>query len=93
MSELRVPAVLPSMCDVETRSIYYALGIPLGKLDRSCIDQEIVDSIVIPRRTALVCRGNKKTAVRGSSRMRTLVRRAGHVLSAPLRAPVFATPR
>jgi hypothetical protein len=93
MSELRAPAVLPSTCDVETRSIYYALGIPLGELDRLCVDQDIVKSIVIPRRTALVCRNNKQTVVRGSSRMRTFVRRARHVLSAPLRAPVFAAPR
>jgi hypothetical protein len=77
------------------RSVYYALGIPLGEVDRSLVDQGIVKSIIIPRRTAVAfrARNDRKSAVRESSRIRTLVRRACHVLSAPLRAPVMAMPR
>jgi len=77
------------------RSVYHALGIPLGELDRSLVDQGIVKSIIIPRRTAVAfrVRGEKQSAVRESSRTRTLFRRACHVLSAPLRAPVMAMPR
>jgi hypothetical protein len=29
-----------------TRSIYYALGIPLGDLDESCIDWDVIDAIM-----------------------------------------------
>jgi hypothetical protein len=93
MGKLQAPAVLPATCSVETRSIYYALGIPLGEIDLSCVDREIVKSVIIPRRTAAVYRGVKKPATRRSSRIRTMFRRAGHVLSAPLRAPVMAMPR
>jgi len=77
------------------RSVYYALGILLGEFDRSLVDQNIVKYIIIPRRTAAAFRicGDRKSAVRESSRIRTLFRRACHVLSSPLRAPVMAMPR
>ena len=80
---------------MEIRSVYYALGIPLGEFDRSLVDQNIVKSILIPRRApvAFRFRGDRKSAERESSRTRTLFRRACHVLSAPLRAPVMAMPR
>jgi hypothetical protein len=93
MGKLQAPAVLPATCTVETRSIYYALGIPLGEINRSCVDREIVKSIIISRRTAVAYRDVKKPATHGSSRVRTLIRRAGHVLIAPLRSPVMAMPR
>lgn len=52
---LRVPPVLPADCTSTTRSIYYALGLPLGELDESCIDWDVVDAIMfmpsrLPRR-------------------------------------------
>ena len=77
------------------RSVYYALGISLGEHDRSLVDQNIVKSIIIPRRTAVAfrVRGDRKSAVRGSSRTRMMLHRVCHVLSTPLRAPVMAMPR
>jgi hypothetical protein len=91
----RALPVLPAKCTVEMRSVYYALGISLGEHDRSLVDQNIVKSIIILRRTAVAfrVRGDRKSAVRGSSRTRTLFRRVCHVLSTPLRAPVMAMPR
>ena len=89
---LRAPAVLPAKCTVETRSVYYALGIALGEIDRSCVDQYIVESIIIARRTAAVCRiAKKKSAARGPSRIHTLFRRARHVFSVPSHAPMMGT--
>ena len=35
---LCVPQVPPAECTPTIRSIYYALGLPLGNLDESCID-------------------------------------------------------
>jgi hypothetical protein len=76
-------------------SVYYALGIPIGELDRSLVDQHIVKSIIIPRRAAMSfrLRGDREAAARESSRTRTLFHRVCHVLSTPLRAPVMAMPR
>lgn len=93
MDKLRAPPVLPATCSVEMRSIYYTLGIPLGEIDQFCVDRAIVNSIIISRRTAVGYRGVKKPATRGFSRMRTLFRRARHVLGVPLSAPVMAMPR
>ena len=43
---LCAPQVLPAECTSTIRSIYYALGLPLGKLDETCIDWEVVDVIM-----------------------------------------------
>ena len=89
---LRVPQVLPADCTPTTRSIYYALGLPLGELDESCIDWDVVDAIMFmpsrpPRR---LCGGRlPATASSGSStsssssrlRIRVLFRRARHFFS------------
>jgi hypothetical protein len=49
MAKLGAPVVLPTTCTGEVRSIYYTLGIPLGELDHSYVDGDIVKSIIISR--------------------------------------------
>ncbi|KAH9973191.1 hypothetical protein BGW80DRAFT_1497959 [Lactifluus volemus] len=44
-SLLCAPRLLPSASTLTTRALYYALGIPLGDLDPSCVDWDVVESI------------------------------------------------
>jgi hypothetical protein len=60
------------------RAIHYALGLPLGELDRKCVDWDVVESIIFMPRP---CRVIKKASVRASSRVRGLFRRARHAFS------------
>ena len=85
MRLLGVPQVLPADCTPTTRSIYYALGLPLGKLDESCIDWDVVDTILfirnrLPRRhrNRELPAGSFRKEVPSSSpsRIRVLFRRA-----------------
>ena len=94
---LRPPQVLPADCTPTTRAIFYALGLPLGKLDESCVDWDVVDTIMFipsclsPRRgsskkaTATVCRSS-------SSRIHLLFRRARHFFGTPARALMTRAP-
>jgi hypothetical protein len=89
---LRVPQVLPADCTPTTRSIYYALGLPLGKLDESCIDWDVVDAIMFipgrpPRRLcgrqlpAAIFRESSSPTTSPRSRIRVLFRRARRFFS------------
>ncbi|KAH9953362.1 hypothetical protein BC827DRAFT_1159275 [Russula dissimulans] len=89
------PQVLPATCTSTTRAIFYALGIPLGELDRSCVDLDVVESIVLISLPAAQRRVNKKPVVfvrAPSSRMRVLFRRMRHILTAPARVPMIPMP-
>ncbi|KAH9953359.1 hypothetical protein BC827DRAFT_1273530 [Russula dissimulans] len=89
------PQVLPATCTSTTRAIFYALGIPLGELDRSCADLDVVESIVLISLPAAQRRVNKKPVVfvrAPSSRMRVLFRRMRHILTAPARVPMIPMP-
>lgn len=91
MMMLCAPQVLPADCTPTTRAIFYALGLPLGRLDESCVDWDVVDAIMfIPSSRPPPRRGNSKklAAVRGSSssRIHVLFRRARHFFSTPARA-------
>jgi hypothetical protein len=79
---LCAPQVLPADCTPTTRSIYYALGLPFGDLDESCIDWDVVDAIMFmpsrPPRRYLGCQLPAAAFVGSSSsrsRMRVLFRR------------------
>ncbi|KAH9987695.1 hypothetical protein BJV77DRAFT_772103 [Russula vinacea] len=82
MMMLCAPQVLPADCTPTTRAIFYALGLPLGRLDESCVDWDVVDAIMFIPSRPLPRRSNSKkpAAVRGSSssRIRVLFRRARH---------------
>lgn len=84
---LRAPQVLPADCTTTTRSIYYALGLPLGNLDESCIDWDVVDAILFMpsrrprhyfRRQYLEPKyfGSSSSSSSSRSSMRVLFRRA-----------------
>ena len=79
---LCAPQVLPADCTPTTRAIFYALGLPLGRLDESCVDWDVVDAIMFIPSRPLPRRSNSKKppAVRGSSssRIRVLFRLARH---------------
>lgn len=86
---LQAPRVLPAECTPTTRAVYYALGMPLGELDRACVDWDVIKSIVfIPPAYRIGSNISKKPAVRDSSRIRGLFRRARRVFSAPSREPM-----
>jgi len=86
---LQAPRVLPAECTSTMRAVYYALGMPFGELDRSCVDWDVIKSIVfIPRAYRIGINNSKKPAVRESSRIRGLFRRARRVFSAPSREPM-----
>lgn len=82
MMMLCAPQVLPADCTPTTRAIFYALGLPLGRLDESCVDWDVVDAIMFIPSRPLPRRSNSKKppAVRGSSssRIRVLFRLARH---------------
>jgi hypothetical protein len=89
---LRVPQVLPADCTPTTRSIYYALELPLGQLDESCIDWDVVDAVMFmpsrpPRRylgrkpPAAAFRESSSSSSSSRSRVRVLLRRARRFFS------------
>ena len=93
---LCVPQVLPADCTPIIRSIYYALGLPLGSLDESCIDWEIVDVIMFvpsrrsrwncsrqpqPPAAAFLVSSSSSSLSRSRSRMRLIFRRARRFFS------------
>ena len=87
---LCVPQVLPADCTPTIRSIYYALGLPLGNLDESCIDWEVVDVIMfLPSRPSRWNRTREPPAAAflesssssSRSRIRVMFRRARRFLS------------
>ena len=89
---LCAPQVYPATCTPTTRSIFYALHMPLGELDESCIDLDVVESIRFISRPAAQRKVNKKRVVRASSsRIRSIFRRMGHILTAPTRVPMVPT--
>ena len=54
---LSAPNILPAANTPKTRAVYYALRLPLGRLERECIDADDVIAISIMR---------LQTRVRGS---------------------------
>ncbi|KAI0297552.1 hypothetical protein B0F90DRAFT_1738050 [Multifurca ochricompacta] len=102
-TRLCAPLLLPATLTPTTRAIYYALELPLGNLDQSCIDWDVVEVILFMRRGATApaanasprsCKGHHPVvqSVRVSSRIRMLLRRARHIMSAPTRVPMIPTP-
>ena len=74
------------------RAVYYALGMPLGELDQSCVDWDVIKSIVfMPRAYRMGIKVSKKAAGRESSRIRGLFRRARRVFSVPSRDSMTPT--
>lgn len=86
---LCAPQVLPADCTPTTRAIFYALGLPLGRLDESCVDWDVVDAIMFIPSFPPCRKGSSKmaAAARGSSssRIHVLFRRARHFFSTPAR--------
>ena len=87
---LQVPQVLPADCTQTSRSIHYALGLPLGELDESCIDWDIIDAIMfIPSRPLrrrrdrqlLMTIFREPSSSSSRSRVRVLIRRAHRFFS------------
>jgi hypothetical protein len=86
------------------RAVYYALELPLGRLEPTCVDWDDVTAISFMRQPTRV-RGSRSsdrsdtgtksrpvdaTRAPATSRMlRVLVRRVRHVLSAPTRVPMI----
>ena len=97
MVMLRAPQVLPADCTPTTRAIFYALGLPLGKLDESCVDWDVVDTIMFIPSCPSPRRGSSKKATAAvrrssSSRIHLLFRRARHFFGTPARALVTRAP-
>ncbi|KAH9980768.1 hypothetical protein BJV74DRAFT_83550 [Russula compacta] len=88
---LRAPPVPPACSTPTTRAIHYALGIPLGEFDPSCVDRDVVEDIMFIPRVAASRRG-KKPVIRAPSRIRMLFRRARYLLTASARVPMVPMP-
>jgi hypothetical protein len=101
---LYAPNVLPAVNTPRTRAVYYALRLPLGRLEPAWIDLDDVIAITFMRRPTRVRGGrsgnssdtgiksNPVTVARVPAPariLRTFVRRACHVLSAPARVPIM----
>lgn len=85
------------------RAVYYALGLPLGRLERECVDSDAVAAISFmrqpPRSRSTVKSsgvGTKSKSVAVVTRaptpsriLRVFARRARLVLSAPARVPMI----
>ena len=103
-SMLCAPDIPPAASTPKMRAVYYALELPLGRLEPACVDWDDVTAISFMSRPTRV-RGNRNSdrsetstksrpvdAIRApaSSRMlRVLARRVRHVLSAPSRVPMI----
>lgn len=97
MTRLRAPQVLPADCTPTTRAIFYALGLPLGKLDESCVDWDVIDATMFIPGCPTPRRGGSKKATAAarrwsSSRIHLLFRRARHFFGTPARALMTRTP-
>ena len=101
---LCAPQVPAAASTPETRAVYYALGLPLGRLERACVDWDAVTAISFMRQPLRIrnsrsgnssSMGTKPKPVvftRSLAPLRVLrvfVRRARHVLSAPTRVPMI----
>ena len=101
---LSAPNIPPAASTPQTRAVYYALGLPLGRLERACVDLDDVNAISFMRLPTRV-RGGRSgdgsdtgikskvvAVVRQPAPVRILrmfARRARHVLSAPTRVPMM----
>jgi hypothetical protein len=54
-------AHLRGACTPKTRAVYYALGLPLGPLERACIEQDTVTAISFMRQLPRSRRTNKSS--------------------------------
>lgn len=90
------------------RAVYYALGLPFGRLDRACVDCDAVSSISLMRQPPRSRRSSKSgdngtnpksvvvKRVYAPPRILRVLRRARHVISALTRVPmipIHAIPR
>ena len=84
------------------RAVYYALGLPFGRLERSCVDLDAVTAISFMRQSSRSrrCSQSSDTSIKSkpvvvtrvpapARILRVFVRRACHVLSAPTRVPMI----
>ena len=62
MTMLCMPQVLPADCTPTTCAIFYALRLPLGKLDESCVDWDVVDTIMFIPSCPSLRHGSSKNA-------------------------------
>jgi len=90
-SLLCAPHISAALSTPQTRAVYYALGLPLGHLERACIEWDDVTAISFMRRDTGIM--SKSVAVARASApariLRVFVRRARHILSAPTRVPMI----
>ena len=102
---LCAPQVPAAASTPETRAVYYALGLPLGRLERACVDWDAVTAISFMRQPPSRVRNSRSGNSSGigiKSKpviftrapaplriLRMFVRRARHVLNAPTRVPMI----
>ena len=99
---LCAPQVPAAACTPKMRAVYYALGLPFGRLERSCVDLDAVTAISFMRQSSRSrrCSQSSDTSIKSkpvvvtrvpapARILRVFVRRACHVLSAPTRVPMI----
>ncbi|KAH9041401.1 hypothetical protein EDB85DRAFT_1923065 [Lactarius pseudohatsudake] len=103
-SMLCAPQLPAAASTPTTRAVYYALGLPLGRLECACVDWDVIDAISFmrqtPRCTSSSCGISVKSkpvdvvtrAPAPSRILRVFVRRARRVLSAPAKVPMVPIP-
>ncbi|KAH9024408.1 hypothetical protein EDB84DRAFT_1506745 [Lactarius hengduanensis] len=106
-SMLCAPQLPAAASTPTTRAVYYALGLPLGRLERACVDWDVVATISFMRQTLRSSRCTSSScgvsvkskpadvvtrAPAPSRILRVFVRRARRVLSAPAKVPMVPIP-
>ncbi|KAH9070778.1 hypothetical protein EDB83DRAFT_2550918 [Lactarius deliciosus] len=106
-SMLCAPQLPAAASTPTTRAVYYALGLPLGRLERACVDWDVVAAISFmsqpPRIRSSRCTSSViseksqpvvvVTRAPAPSRiLHVFVRRARRVLSAPAKVPMVPIP-
>ncbi|KAH9058297.1 hypothetical protein EDB87DRAFT_1823162 [Lactarius vividus] len=100
-SMLCAPQLPAAASTPTTRAVYYALGLPLGRLERACVDWDVVAAISFMRQPPRI-RSSCSSGIDAKSKpvvvvaptpapsriLRVFVRRARRVLSAPAKVPM-----
>ena len=96
---LCAPQVPAAACTPKMRAVYYALDLPFGRLERACVDLDVVTAISFMHQSSRSRRSSKSSYIKSkpvvvtrvptpARILRVFVRHARHVLCAPTRVPM-----
>jgi hypothetical protein len=76
---LCAPQVPAAACTPKTRAVYYALGLPLGSLERACVDQDAITAISFLRQPPR-SRRSGESSIKSNSVVVTRAPAPAHIL-------------